>query len=676
MSSETTTIRISILDAFTAPLRKMAAELEGIRGKFDGVRRSFALAADLNQASQAVGQFGSLIGMALKKPVDEFSSFEQAMAKVSALTNEVGTEGFAQMRALAQELGSTTSYSAQQAAEAMAQFGQQGRTVNEILRVTPQALSLARAGMIDIGEAAAIMGTAMSGMQIPAEQTKRVVDVLAMAANAANTDVRGLGEAFSYVGPIAHDANLSFELTAALLGKLADAGMDSNRAGTGLRGVLSRLLSPSKEATKALREFGLSAKQVADLQRAAATGRLDESLRMLGEVGAKLPDEKRLKLLSDIFGQETQSAASALISAKLDVTSGKGLDDLVRKLERADGAAARTAAIMDNTLAGELERTGGAISDLAIKIGERLRPSVMQLAGGIQSITDNVAKWTEKNPELANTLLRVAAVTAGGALAMKGLLLVGSTLISTFALMRGAVLGVQAAYVATRAVILATPAALATARAALIAFDASLNGTAALLFLRSAGLVVAAAAAGYALGTWINDMTGASDKLASMFEWLTGKDYSDREKGAPTEQEYADGTVIDSKTGKIVKLGTGPAESAPKVVREARAAGKTTLDDINAFAEQRGASRQAVADLSSRGQGPQAYDLRPNAPYLDVATAPQDDSATREQTVVLERALGRNEKATKELVEEVRRSRLGPFSGTRALGVVDPQGDR
>lgn len=649
MADLVTSIQIKILDAFSAPLRKMGDELGAINKRMDSMGKAFALAANLNQASQAVGNFASKIQLALKAPIDDFANFEQAMAKVAAMTNQVGTEEFGMMKEAALELGANTSYSSEQAAEAMAAFGQQGRTVNEILAITPQALALARAGMIDLGEAATIIGTAMSGMGLKAEETQRAVDVLAQTANLANTDVRGLGEAFSYIGPVAKDAHLSFEMTAAMLGKLADAGMDSNRAGTGLRAVMLRLLSPSNEATKALAKFGLSHKQINELQKNAASGKLDESLRMLGEAGAKLPDEKRLKLLADIFGQEAMSASGALISAKLDV-SATGLDALYQANKNAGDSAMHTAKIMDNTLKGAFERAWGQFQTLSTKLGEEFAPSIKGATKTIEDSLTGLTTWATENKGTVTTIGKLAVVLGGAALGLQAVLVVASTIASA----AGLIFGVWKGIVLFNAALAALPAILGGIATA---FGLLFTGAGAILV----GLVGVATGIGVAIGMIIDHFTGASAKLQSAFEWLFGNDYGEdmSSRGQNNdERTYADGTVVNTKTGKVVTLGTGN-EGAPKFVRDARAAGRgADADEVNAFVLKTGGNLAGSPVDTTKAFGlesPFATSTTPPAAPGASPAAPFFESS-HEEVVRMARASEENAQALKELLEEVRKN--------------------
>lgn len=73
------------------------------------------------------------------------------------------------------------------------------------------------------------------------KNTKEVVNELAYSADATSTRFSDLGVAMSYVGEAAHTNSISLSETASALGVLSNHGMDSDKAGTNLRGTINGL---------------------------------------------------------------------------------------------------------------------------------------------------------------------------------------------------------------------------------------------------------------------------------------------------------------------------------------------------------------------------------------------------------------------------------------------------
>ncbi|WEB62543.1 phage tail tape measure protein [Lactobacillus crispatus] len=73
------------------------------------------------------------------------------------------------------------------------------------------------------------------------KNTKEVVNELAYSADATSTRFSDLGVAMSYVGEAAHTNGISLSETASALGVLSNHGMESDKAGTNLRGTINGL---------------------------------------------------------------------------------------------------------------------------------------------------------------------------------------------------------------------------------------------------------------------------------------------------------------------------------------------------------------------------------------------------------------------------------------------------
>ncbi|WP_105121228.1 phage tail tape measure protein, partial [Streptococcus suis] len=91
------------------------------------------------------------------------------------------------------------------------------------------------------------------------KNTNRVTDSLSFVANKTKAGFSDMGLAMEYVGPVANSVGMSIEETASAIGILSNAGIDGQKAGTALRGALSKLLDPSKENAAAFEHLGFSA---------------------------------------------------------------------------------------------------------------------------------------------------------------------------------------------------------------------------------------------------------------------------------------------------------------------------------------------------------------------------------------------------------------------------------
>ena len=301
---------------------------------------------------------------ALRKIVGDLASFDQAMRGVQAVSGATA-EQMAVLEDQARELGATSMFSAQQAADAQRFLAQAGFEVNEVLGATPGILQLAAAAGMDLGSAADLASNALSGFRLEVAELGRVNDVLAATAASANTDVTQLGQALSFAAPIATAAGVSVEETAAAIGALSDAGIQASRAGTGFVGFIRQLSNITPQAAAALESYGISVSEV-DI----TTRGLQSVIDRLAAANIETADAFK------IFGSEAGAAAQVLLG------SSERVSELTTSLGDAEGAASRMAEILGSGLTGSLRAFGSAAAEATLQLGDG------GVGGELQSLID------------------------------------------------------------------------------------------------------------------------------------------------------------------------------------------------------------------------------------------------------------------------------------------------
>ena len=204
-----------------------------------------------------IGVMGAAMSAALAIPIKTAADFEQAMARVKAVSGATDEE-FAKLTNTARELGRTTKFSASEAADGMNFLAMAGFKSTEIIAAMPSVLELAAAANLDLASAADITSNNLTGYGMKVEDLAKVNDVLVGTFTSANTDLTQLGIAMKYVGPVASSAGISFTEVAAAIGLLGNAGIQGSMAGTSLRKTISSLIKPSSAGAKELQKLGVS----------------------------------------------------------------------------------------------------------------------------------------------------------------------------------------------------------------------------------------------------------------------------------------------------------------------------------------------------------------------------------------------------------------------------------
>lgn len=311
---------------FNAALASSQKNLQSFTKSAEGVGKQITTALSFVGIGAGVGAATQAIGSA----INIIKDFEQQMATVKAITGASGAE-FDALRKSALDLGAATKFTATEVAQLQTEYGRLGFSTQEILNATKATLSLSVATGEDLAKSADILGSTLRAFGLDASETARVADVMAGSFNKSALGLENYGEAIKYVAPVAAAANISLEETTALLGILADNGIRGSQAGTSLRKIISDV--------------------------GGETGTLTERLKKLADKGLTGADAM------DEVGR-TAYASLLILTKNADKTA-----NLTKELQNVKGAADEAAAVMGDTLAGDLDKLSSAYDSLVLSGG-------------------------------------------------------------------------------------------------------------------------------------------------------------------------------------------------------------------------------------------------------------------------------------------------------------------
>lgn len=328
------------------------------------------------------------------------SSFESGMSAVAAISGATGTQ-LDQLTDKALEMGAKTKFSASEAASAMEYMAMAGWKTEDMLNGIEGIMSLAAASGEDLATTSDIVTDALTAFGLSAQDAGRFSDVLAAASSNANTNVSMLGESFKYVAPVAGSLGYTAEDTAIALSLMANAGIKGSQGGTALRGSLTRLIKPSKEAASVMKEYGISLTNTDGSMKS-----LGDVMGMLREKLGGLSEAQQAQVAATLFGQESMSGMLAIINA-----SEADYNKLTGAIYGSEGAATSMADTMQDNLSGQLTILGSTIEGIAISFGNILLPMLKKVVEGLQGFASWINGLSDSQKEfIANALLMAAAI--------------------------------------------------------------------------------------------------------------------------------------------------------------------------------------------------------------------------------------------------------------------------
>jgi TP901 family phage tail tape measure protein len=416
-----------------------AREQAKLGSSVDKLNQKYRQLSQTMQAQQAVkarrselrGQLFDAValGAAVAAPLKVAIGFEQAIAKLGAITRSSG-ESLTTLEGTAKSLGETTLFSANEAAQAMTFLGMAGFNTNQIIAATPGMLSLAQAAGSDLAQTADIASNILSGFSLEADSMNRVGDVLAATFTRTNTTLQMLGDTLKYAAPIASSAGASIEEVAAMAGLLGNVGIQGSLAGTALRAAFINLSAPPKAAADALAELGI---EVSDLDGNLRS--VPELLKDIAQATEMMGSVQRADIISSIFGKQATAGLTELINQ----AGQGGLDHLINELQTAQGTAGQMAQQMSDTTHGSLKLLGSALESVAISLGSVLLPTVATGAKVFASMASKLSVLSQKYPRLTKFVVGLTT----SLIAFKVVAIAGAY---AYTFLKGAVLSLAVGY--------------------------------------------------------------------------------------------------------------------------------------------------------------------------------------------------------------------------------------
>ncbi|MFM5527738.1 phage tail tape measure protein [Aeromonas veronii] len=429
-------------------LAATTAQLEQQRSKLTQVanqqKRLAQVKANYRQTQELRGQIaghgaaalatGTAMGMTTLKPVIEFAKAETSV--VDLKVSMMGKGGqlrkeFQAISTLATQLGNKLPGTTADFQNMMSTLIQQGMSAKAILG--------------GLGQATAYLGVQL---KMPYEQAALFAAKLQDATGTAEKDMMGLMDtiqrsfylgvdsnnmlgAFSALTPalsVLRKAGLDAANTLAPLIVMADqAALSGESAGNAYRKIF-QLSMNSKKIQKATKGTGLNLNFT---DGKGEFGGLEQMYSQLAKL-KNLSTEKRLQVLKDIYGDDKETLQALDIMIKKGIA---GYRETQKKMADQAALQERVNAQL-GTLGNLWDAATGTFTNAMVNFGEAISPELKSITEWIANISERLGDWSKRNPELSNTLMRVAGLTSVAAIAFGGLSLAVAALLGPMAIMK------------------------------------------------------------------------------------------------------------------------------------------------------------------------------------------------------------------------------------------------
>ena len=343
----------------------------------------------------------------LSAPVKAYADTETASTDLRAAmmdnTGKVSAQ-YKDIDNLATRLGDRLPGTTADFKNLMTMLIRQGMSAQTVLGGTGEAAALLAVQLKKSPEAAAEMAAKLQDATRGTEKEMLAIMDQVQRLYYAGTDDSNILGAFSKLSPALDTLKIKGEaamkMMSPLVGMLDQAGLSGESAGNAMRKVFTRMMD-TKKIAKVTKGTGLSL----DFTNGQGEfGGLDKMYEQLAKLKA-VNTEQRLKILQGIFGDD----AETLQALNTMIDKGKaGYEEFFKKME-AQASLEQRVNDQLGTLTNLWDAASGTFTNFLAKMGESIAPELKEITKWIGDINEKLSNWAAKNPEMANTIMKVVA---------------------------------------------------------------------------------------------------------------------------------------------------------------------------------------------------------------------------------------------------------------------------
>lgn len=288
---------------------------------------------------------------------------------------------------------------------------------------------------------------AATAFELPADELAEGLGKIAQLYKVPTRNIEQLGDALNYLDDNAMSKGgdiinvlqrmggvadrLDFRKAAALGSTFLSLGAAPEIAASASNAMVRELSIATMQSKRFMEGMDLLKLNPEEIEKQMTKDAMGTIQRVLEKVN-KLPQDKRLSAMTMIFGKEFGDDAAKLannlpeLQRQLKLTSGT----------EANGSMQKESDINKDSLSAQwlLVKTGA--QNAFSSLGETLRQPLMDIMGYVKSVTGALRRWVETNPQLAGTLMKIAAVVASVTLALGTLAIAMAAVLGPLALLR------------------------------------------------------------------------------------------------------------------------------------------------------------------------------------------------------------------------------------------------
>ena len=320
---------------------------------------------------------------------------------------------------LAKDLASSMGIAVKDTASMAADLAATGKTGNDLIIATREAMRLSKLGELDTQQAMQATVSLQNVYKLSTEDLSKSVDFLNAVENQTSTSLQDLVDGIPRVGPIVQQLGGSFKDTAVMMVAMKEAGVPAAQSANAIKSALASLINPTKAAKDAFGQYNINLAGIAKV----TNGNPVQMLLLLQKALKDLQPLAQAQLIEKLFGKFQEARIQALITNLGATTSQtKTAFNLMNanSTELSD-LAAQEMKVSTESVSGKYKRALETFKADLIPVGQK----IVEITTSLLNFGNSVATIFGNLPGPIKSILGIAAigtVFAGPIIMLTGLM--------------------------------------------------------------------------------------------------------------------------------------------------------------------------------------------------------------------------------------------------------------
>ena len=297
-----------------------------------------------------------------------------------------------QVTGLGKELASSMGVAVKDTAAMAADLAATGKTGNDLIVATREAMRLSKLGELDTQSAMKATISLQNVYKLSTQDLSGAVNFLNAVENQTSTSLQDLVDGIPRVGPIVQQLGGSFKDTAVMMVAMKEAGVPAAQSANAIKSAIASLINPTKAAKEAFALYNINLAGIAT----STKGNPVQMIMQLQSALKGLAPLAQAQLIEKLFGKFQEARIQALITNLGAVNSQtRTAFDLVNATApQLAAVAASEMKIATESTTGKFKRAVETLKADLIPVGQK----IMEVATSIMNFGAKIASFFNNLP--------------------------------------------------------------------------------------------------------------------------------------------------------------------------------------------------------------------------------------------------------------------------------------